>query len=51
METSENVYNILTDHDLNTTKFTISYYDVIKKSYIDIPILQFIPIKNGGVIS
>lgn len=48
METSENVYNILTDHDLNPTNFTISYYDVIKKSYIDIPISQFIPIKMVG---
>jgi endonuclease/exonuclease/phosphatase family metal-dependent hydrolase len=51
MKTSEEVYNrILTDSKFNACNFMLSYYDSIKKKYIDIPVLQWKSIKNGGDI-
>lgn len=49
MKTSEEVYNrILTDSFLNACNFSISYYDSIKKKYIDVPVLQWKSTKIGG---
>ena len=51
MKTSEEVYNrILTDIKFNPTNFIITYYDGIKKKYIDVPLLQWKPTKLGGDI-
>jgi endonuclease/exonuclease/phosphatase family metal-dependent hydrolase len=51
MKTSENVYyRILSDKQLNPCNFKITYYDSIKDKYIDVAVLQWKPIKNGGDI-
>lgn len=51
MKTSEEVYNrILTDTKFNPCNFAITYYDGIKKKYIDTPLLQWKPTKMGGDI-
>lgn len=51
MKTSEEVYNrILTDTKFNPCNFAITYYDGIKKKYIDTPLLQWKPTKIGGDI-
>lgn len=51
MKTSEEVYNrILTDARFNPCNFAITYWDGIKKKYIDTPLIQWKPIKSGGDI-
>lgn len=49
--TSESIYNRLkTDSSFISSKAIITYFDSTKNEYIDIPLIQWIPIKKGGEI-
>lgn len=51
MKTSEEIYNrIMTDSQLNKNLFNLVYKDVIKKKYIDISVIKWIPVSKGGDI-
>lgn len=49
MKTSEEIYNrIMTDPNLNKSLFVMVYRDVIKKKYIDVPAVKWLPVSKGG---
>lgn len=49
MKTSEEIYNrIMTDPQLNKNLFVIVYKDVVKKKYIEVPAVKWLPMSKGG---
>ena len=51
MKTSEEIYNrIMTDPNLNKNLFVMTYRDVVKNKYIDMPATSWVSIAKGGII-